>query len=510
MRLGWTHSQACFLFSSLFLGPLFWASFVSHLSLPYRHQLAVEMNGLRTLASKENRHFTFPPDTRYNNAATLEVQPGLDKPEVSYWRTQYVDHLLLAKFLECGGRAFNVPSHDDQKGNKPTHFGTKLVVVAKKGSNYLFTNESVFWDLIRTLNPDPLFNRIFQMHYRTYFEFSGSIANGGIATIRLRAHDFLFMLSIRQHKEHPAFDSRCVASKDADDDQPPQIVEVNYLSDFLEDLKEEACSPLYLPFALSVYSLQCCRNYLHYVEEHLSEVARITCYGRFDNVYGLANGTPTQREKFVQQNRLIAASLNYAALTTRTLNGVEPLWEYLEVMANEISPSAKTQLVVQSTHNILEAIRFLRQEVKAMREAVRYSEIRNRNLASQLSAYLSQRDSETNIEAAIASRDLAKAASEDSSAMKSIAILTMFFLPSTFFAALFAMPSVGWDQPRHFVLYWAFTIPATILTFAIWAALTQRAVLLRWMKMLSSNWPWRFWRGKGSEEGDEEKGKKIV
>ncbi|KAK1778709.1 hypothetical protein QBC45DRAFT_327669 [Copromyces sp. CBS 386.78] len=317
------------------------------------------------------------------------------------------------------------------------------------------------------------------------------------------------MLSIRQHEENPAFDSRCVALKDAYDDQLPQLVEVDDLFDCLEDLKEDACSPLYLPFALSVYALQYCRDYLHYVERRLSEVVTTTSYGRFDNVYDLANGTPTEREKFVKQNGLIASSLTYEAVTTFTLNGMEALWQYLEVMAEEISPSAKTQLVVQSTDNILEAIQFLRQEVKVMREAVRDKELRTRNLASQLSVYLSQRDSETNIEAAIASRDLAAAAREDSSAMKSIAILTMFFLPGTFFAALFAMPSVGWDQPRHFALYWAFTIPATILTFAIWAALTQRAVVLRWMKMLSSNWPWGFWRGKGGEQGDEEKGKKI-
>lgn len=98
------------------------------------------------------------------------------------------------------------------------------------------------------------------------------------------------------------------------------------------------------------------------------------------------------------------------------------------------------------------------------------------NSNRQLAGHLSQRDSETNIEAAIASRDLAKAASEDSSAMKSIAVLAMFFLPGTFFSALFALPSWGWDQHRHFSQYWAFTVPATILTFAIWVALTQRAV----------------------------------
>ena len=80
----------------------------------------------------------------------------------------------------------------------------------------------------------------------------------------------------------------------------------------------------------------------------------------------------------------------------------------------------------------------------------------------------------------MASRDLAAAARRDSSAMKSIAVLTMAFLPGTFFATLFSMPSLGWDQPRHFSLYWVYTIPFTVATFIIWAIYSQRNVLRRW------------------------------
>ena len=57
--------------------------------------------------------------------------------------------------------------------------------------------------------------------------------------------------------------------------------------------------------------------------------------------------------------------------------------------------------------------------------------------------------------------------------MQTIAIMTMTFLPATFFAALFAVPSLRWDWPRviqeYFWVYWAFTIPFTTLTFALWS-----------------------------------------
>jgi len=61
--------------------------------------------------------------------------------------------------------------------------------------------------------------------------------------------------------------------------------------------------------------------------------------------------------------------------------------------------------------------------------------------------------------------------------MKTIAVLTMAFLPATFFAALFSVPSLGWTEPDKFALYWACTIPVTIGTFVVWAGLTQRQTI---------------------------------
>jgi hypothetical protein len=62
--------------------------------------------------------------------------------------------------------------------------------------------------------------------------------------------------------------------------------------------------------------------------------------------------------------------------------------------------------------------------------------------------------------------------------MKSIAILGMAFLPATFFATFVSIPSLGWDGPEKFILYWAFTIPVTVATFVLWAGFTQRGAIL--------------------------------
>lgn len=63
----------------------------------------------------------------------------------------------------------------------------------------------------------------------------------------------------------------------------------------------------------------------------------------------------------------------------------------------------------------------------------------------------------------------------DTSAMKTIAIVTMVFLPGTFVASFFAMPMLNWDAvadnlivSRRFWIYWIVTVPLTIAVFALW------------------------------------------
>jgi Mg2+ and Co2+ transporter CorA len=86
-------------------------------------------------------------------------------------------------------------------------------------------------------------------------------------------------------------------------------------------------------------------------------------------------------------------------------------------------------------------------------------------------------------EDANASIGLAAASRNDSASMKTIAIMTMAFLPATFFAALFSMPSLRWDQPAvvqdRFWVYWAFTVPTTIAVFLVWLLITKRKWIFR-------------------------------
>ncbi|KAK4452122.1 hypothetical protein QBC34DRAFT_377619 [Podospora aff. communis PSN243] len=55
--------------------------------------------------------------------------------------------------------------------------------------------------------------------------------------------------------------------------------------------------------------------------------------------------------------------------------------------------------------------------------------------------------------------------------------MTMVFLPGTFLATLFAIPSLRWDSDSviqdNFWVYWAFAIPATLLVLVFWVWLSD-------------------------------------
>ena len=100
--------------------------------------------------------------------------------------------------------------------------------------------------------------------------------------------------------------------------------------------------------------------------------------------------------------------------------------------------------------------------------------------ASRALALESKRDQKISIEISKASSIIALESRRDSSAMKTLAAVTMVFLPGTFVASVFAMPFFDFGNsdglrvvnPQLWI-YWVVTIPLTFLTFGVWLAWFQ-------------------------------------
>ncbi|KAM7210731.1 hypothetical protein V8F06_013893 [Rhypophila decipiens] len=91
----------------------------------------------------------------------------------------------------------------------------------------------------------------------------------------------------------------------------------------------------------------------------------------------------------------------------------------------------------------------------------------------------------------VANLSIAASAKKDSSSMKAIAMIAFLFLPGTFFATLFAIPSLHWSEdvvvsPR-FWIYWAFTVPCTLLLFGLYLGwnLVSSIFIRVWELMIS-------------------------
>ena len=145
-------------------------------------------------------------------------------------------------------------------------------------------------------------------------------------------------------------------------------------------------------------------------------------------------------------------------------NKVEEMVEALEVLKEHIDI-------------ILLTLEIIIDEVTSMMSAI-YTLIAQRDSLISLDlAKIAQKDSIVGIQLAKDSRTLAIESKRDSSSMKTIAAVTMAFLPCTFVASFFAVPMFDWSKPvghnvnmDTFWIYWVVTIPLTLSTFLIWGA----------------------------------------
>ncbi|KAI1804454.1 glycoside hydrolase family 31 protein [Daldinia bambusicola] len=170
--------------------------------------------------------------------------------------------------------------------------------------------------------------------------------------------------------------------------------------------------------------------------------------------------------------------LNHIANNERHFRLIDVVLDF--VLDSALGPGAAVE--DESTRRLIAAIPLLRRRMHASQEYLKYLKERAERLSTVLFALLTHEDSATNAELADASRRIAEAARRDSSSMRTVAIMTMAFLPATFFAALFALPSLDWHagsaagvvQNPGFWVYWAFTLPSTAVVFGLWLLLDRR------------------------------------
>ncbi|OAA58143.1 hypothetical protein ISF_06682 [Cordyceps fumosorosea ARSEF 2679] len=131
----------------------------------------------------------------------------------------------------------------------------------------------------------------------------------------------------------------------------------------------------------------------------------------------------------------------------------------------------------------LEAFQNLERRASRLRPSLIYHSSRFSGQATVIASLISHADARTGMKIAEASMETAEAARKDASAMKTLAVITMLFLPATFLAAVFAMPSLQWDKDEvigpRFWIFWAIAVPLTVVVFIAWFVLNRQTGVSR-------------------------------
>ncbi|KAH7307964.1 hypothetical protein B0I35DRAFT_100994 [Stachybotrys elegans] len=269
-------------------------------------------------------------------------------------------------------------------------------------------------------------------------------------------------------------------------------------------------SLIYSPYALTLTVLFQLAPWLdEFAYTHLQDIReteQMTNHGSYGNMYEKPSNTatPSKVQELMDLSKRVGLSSVNLANCERHQTIAMAICDYLE------KETEKKPHVYCSKAEFVEKLRACIREVAAVLPHIKtriqgcaattkYLQERVRTQSTVIWSLLTHEDTSLTLELAdctqrlteqstnlaeksvlIANRSglMAEQALKDSSSMKTISVMTMAFLPGTFFAALFALPSLKWDESvvvqDRFWVYWVFTLPATLLVFVLWFLLTQR------------------------------------
>ena len=163
---------------------------------------------------------------------------------------------------------------------------------------------------------------------------------------------------------------------------------------------------------------------------------------------------------------------------------LEEATECMRTLQTTNAGSARAQQYLDSTCFIIQRTRSAKRQAEGLLAEAEAWKHKATIVVQTLLSLITQRDQNVGIGIAEDPRTLARKVTRDSKSMKAIAAVTMCFLPGTFVSSLFAMPMFNWDASgsarsidRHFWIYWAVTLPLTVVVIVVWLAWTNANVL---------------------------------
>ncbi|XXH01977.1 hypothetical protein Hte_008341 [Hypoxylon texense] len=434
------------------------------------------------------------PDPRHR-AIAVYAAPGAP--------TTYVEEDLQLEYLPAffearpsggggGGTAPNVGAGGE--GTTQAAASLKLVVLDSRLESWsnsfssLWTSKDVFLRLVDVMNMNPSALWLLRSEYDGFHHFLSSEKSGSADTYYIGTSNFVLIWTFdRRCGPHPHTPTHTQTQTHTQTHalwilrQQQSINSHAPAAWFLHVLRrhqDHVRSPFLLAYAAALGT--CCTfdGEIAYRAHVVRLIERQTGYSTHSSSVGIEERLGVQ--SLTVSIKEVGQVLNHNANKERHFR---LMGNVLDFIAERAVPEGRgDDREVESTKRLLAAVPLLRSRMHASEEYLKYLKERAERLSTVLFALLTHEDSATHAELADASRQIAEAAQRDSSSMKTVAIMTMAFLPATFFAALFSVPSLDWRPDpgqnvvqSNFWIYWAFTLPATALVFGLWLLFDHRA-----------------------------------
>ncbi|PKX96417.1 uncharacterized protein P174DRAFT_448201 [Aspergillus novofumigatus IBT 16806] len=175
------------------------------------------------------------------------------------------------------------------------------------------------------------------------------------------------------------------------------------------------------------------------------------------------NENPAEGDYISLSSATTGAKTKLANLHRRTII----LHELCDFVRENLHPHSKEESLVRSplVESIVEYTRVLRRRTVLQAADVQFFQHRADAQVAAPAVMIAQ-------DKAAVDTNITSAMQQDSSSLKTLSLVTMFFLPDTFLATLFSVPLLNWKPEEamegKFWIYWAFAIPLRLITFGTW------------------------------------------
>ncbi|KAL4980885.1 hypothetical protein BDW66DRAFT_123404 [Aspergillus desertorum] len=270
-------------------------------------------------------------------------------------------------------------------------------------------------------------------------------------------------------------------------------VELSTLLEHMAEAEEDACHPMLIPIILCEMLAAADANG---IRANGSELSKVEFRTNFSGFYQDLRSDRTPEKEFAEMTRMLNYVLSRLAFHEMRIYAniglTRQVREHMSVIEAELDPLHKTTgnpAEDSTTPGTGRWIDTTREASRRLCQRVGHLEADHQALLLEIACHskiarsqlqiiynlIAQRDSKDNLRMAQISTRIANTTKNDSYAMRTLALMSVIFLPATFIASFFSMGMFDWQAPKgsrivtpRLWIYWAITIPLTVVVAAIW------------------------------------------